>query len=234
MKNVALLLAICGLFFGCRRVPRLTDYRFPRDMNEYRAARTDSIVVVGSIRADVPVDQARKSRWEPDVKLQLHRMQIHIENVLRGSLHAGTTMPVYYFRLASSFTGPPPLGSWKGSDRNVFYIRPDAGVLRLACDGWNHCAFTVATGTHLNFKPDPKQPLDASLAEIYLTKGQGVSDADFADAVGRYGDSIPALYAVPKLRVLAASTNPDIHQAACYVLNSFKLPCGTTTSGTKP
>ena len=236
MKRLALLVAVSGLYLSCQQAPKLVDYRFPDGMAEHRSlVESAPIVIVGTIAADLPADHPTKSHWEPEVEFQLHRLQINVENVLRGELKSGATVPVYYFMFHSTIDGPPPLGHlWKLSDRKVFYIRRDAGVLRLACDGWNNCTFRVGTGAHPGFKPSPREPLDATFAEILLTRGTAVSDSEFADAVGRYGGTIPKQYALPKLRLLAASANPEIHQAACYVLkDTFKLPCETPAPPTK-
>ena len=242
MKCIALLLAVSGLYLGCQQAPKLTDYRFPLGMTDYRASvESAPIVIVGTIAEDRPAASPSKSHWEAQVEFQLHRLQLHVENVLRGGLKPDTTVPIYYFMFHSTIDGPPPLGHWKLGDRRIFYIRRDAGVLRLACDGWNYCTIPVVTGAHPGFKPNLREPLDAALAEIFLTKGKGVSDADFADAVGRYsqtipreGDSLARQYALPKLRLLAASTNPDIHRSACYELkDAFNLPCETPAPQTK-
>ena len=134
MKRFALLLVTSGLYVGCQQVPKLTDYRVTNDMSGYQSwVDSVPIVIVGTINEDLPVNRPVRSHWNPEVLLQLHRLRIHVENVLRGNVEPATVL-VYYFQIASSYEGNPPLGTWRGGKRNVFYIRPDAGVLRLACD----------------------------------------------------------------------------------------------------
>ena len=219
MIQIALAIAVSGLYVGCERVPNLIAYRVSRTMDESRAMQSAApILVVGTIGPDDPIGKREQSPWDPILWLQLHRMQIQVENSLRGSLKPKSTVSPYYFMVASSYEGPRPLGDWRMGKRRLFYIREDNGVLRLACDFSNHCAFTVGTGAHPDFKPKPNQPLDAVLADLYFTRGKGVSDLEFADAIPRYGTGMSRQYAVPKLQLLAASTNQDIHEAACYTL----------------
>ena len=223
-----------GLYLGCQQVPKLTDYRVTNGMTGYQAwVDSIPIVIVGTISVDVPVDRPVSSYWNPEVLLELHRLTVHVGNTLRGNLQAGTIL-VYYFKIASSYEGNPPLGSWLRGERNVFYIRRDAGVLRLACDLKNHCTFPIETGAHPDFRADPSQPLDAAFSELLLTKGIGVGDSDFAQAVDRNAQFIAKQYAVPKLRLLAANSDRDIHDTVCYALKtSFSLPCETQTPQSK-
>ena len=43
----------------------------------------------------------------------------------------------------------------------------------------------VTSGAHPHYKADPQKPLGYALADIFLTRGEGVTDAEFAAQVAR-------------------------------------------------
>ena len=225
------VLIICCSFAigaGCRSSPSLAFQRGTSSDAEYIAKVFSApIVVVGSIELDTLVRLTRQQH----VDLQLRQLRVRVENVLRGDLVPGTTT-VYYYTWAGAFDGPRPLGFWdmKGSGhrafRRILWLRRDSGVLRTACDGWDECTMPAESGTNLDYKPDPGMPLGYALADIFFTRGNGVTDAEFARQV-EWGapSTVPNAYLFEKLQRLAAREVPIVREAACKQLSYYRQKC---------
>src|ERR1017187_2112764 len=136
-------LAVClslAIDAGCRSSPRLVFQKGTSSDSEYlKQVFAAPIVVVGAIESDTLV---RGPIHADGVTIQLRKLKVRVENVLRGDVIPETTA-VYYFTWAGGFDGPKPLGFWavKGSNnpvyRRILWLRRDSGVLRTACDGWD-------------------------------------------------------------------------------------------------
>src|SRR5439155_7051989 len=103
------------------------------------------IVVVGVLTSDILMRRPIPKHSDPKYPLQLRKLTLRVENVLKGAA-IPETLPVYYFTWAGGFDGPRPLGLWKIGGRRILWLRRDAGVFRTACDGWDGCTEGVASG----------------------------------------------------------------------------------------
>src|SRR5690348_15088057 len=179
-----LLFFLSSLWLGCNRTPKLIDYPEYYDLRvkHPQTGLPPAIVIVGTIGEDTRVAAPLRSHWDPKLILQLRKVHINVENVLQGHL-TGRQLDAFYFTFAMNYTGPPTLGSWYQGKRRLLFLQRDSGVLRMACDGVASCARVVKTGYHPNLKADAGTPLATSLAELFLTKGKGISDSDFANAI---------------------------------------------------
>ena len=106
-------------------------------------------------------------------------------------------------------------------------------MLRTACDGWDECTMPAESGTHSNYTADPKKPLGYALADIFFTRGDGVTDAEFAKQV-EWGapSTVPEAYLFEKLQRLAATEVPVVQEAACKQLSDYPQKC--VEPGAKP
>jgi len=170
---------------------------------------------VGLVRSPVPM------RSEPAIPLQLRRLTVRVENVLKGA-PIPQTIEVYYFTFAGGFDGPRPLGFWRVGYRRILWLRRDSGVLRTACDGWDGCTDGVWSGAHPDYRPDPQKPLGYALVDFHLTRGKGpVNKIAFATEVfGQEPVGFPGLeeYAIEKLKHLALTEEDEIKSSACESL----------------
>jgi hypothetical protein len=126
---------------ACARTPRLTEY----DEQSNEQARAAPLVVVGVVDSDSSVGRTVPSRRNPNYPMQLHRINVRIENVLRGSL-SERNITVYYFGFAGGFDGPRPLGFALGPSRRVLWLRQDGESYGWpVTDGITAaCSYTVA------------------------------------------------------------------------------------------
>jgi hypothetical protein len=153
--------------------------------------------------------------------LQLHRVTVHVENVLRGAIPE-RTITVYYFTFANLNEGSRFLIFPRGPVRRILWLRTDAEVYRTACDCQN-CTVWVESGAHPSYRPDPNAPVDQIKLDLLLTRGEGpVNNHRFAEemdrAVGLAGmDS----YTIEKLRNLALTEPSEVKYTACRALWNY-------------
>lgn len=213
---LAAAFVLIGLDAGCSRVPRFTQY----DEQSNAQARSAPLVVVGVADSDVRIGRPVPSRHDPNYPMQLHRVKVKIENVLRGSISEQTIF-VYYFGFAGGFDGPRPLGFGGEPSRRILWLRRDSGALRMACDGWDYCTTFVRSGAHLGYKTDPAKTLDYALVDILLTRGEGeINNLQFANQIpwGLPTQGIIRGYVIEKLRQLALTESSDVKSSACELL----------------
>lgn len=185
------------------------------------------IVVVAVIQSDTLVHGPTAA----SERIQLRQLQVRVENVLRGK-DIPEAARIYYYTWAGAFNGPRPLGFWmmpghsRPINRRVFWLRREFGVLRTACDGWDECTMPANSGSHGNYKPDPTKPLGYALADIFFTKGDGVTDGAFADQV-EWGapSTVPEAYLLEKLQHLARTEPQMVRDAACKQLAYYRQEC---------
>jgi hypothetical protein len=177
------------------------------------------IVVVGVLSADTLVSRPMPMHSDPKYPLQLRRLTVHVENVLKGA-PLPDTITAYYFTWAGGSDGPRPLGYWRVGGRRVLWLRRDSGVLRTACDGWDGCTMGVESGAHRGYRPDPQKPLDYALADLLLSRGEGrINEVGFASEIS-WGVPDQGLqgYVIEKLRHLALAEHGEVKASACKLL----------------
>ena len=189
--------------------------------HERNAVESAPIVVVGVLASDTLISRPVPMHSDPKYPLQLRKLTMRVENVLKGA-PIPATIAVYYFTWAGGFDGPRPLGFWTVGGRRILWLRRDSGVLRTACDGSDGCTETVWSGAHPHFMPDSQKPFEYALVDLHLTRGEGiVNESGFATEVFREEpDQIPGLqaYAVQKQRHLALTEHGDVKSSACMAL----------------
>jgi hypothetical protein len=209
---LAILVCLVSLEVACGRLPRLTDRRAA----EPEEIRKSPAVVAALIWNDRPA--------RPGFELELRRLSVAIENVLKGDLRPGPA-DIYYYADRFDRDDPRPLGMWQTGDRRIFYLRPEGGVLHTACDGHDDCTIPLGTGSHAGFRPDPRRPVDYAIAELLLTRGDGVTDEQFARSIEHKVPARPVNFVIDRLQRLAAGSGP-VREAACKQLRYMDRTCG--------
>jgi hypothetical protein len=149
--------------------------------------REAPLVIVGEIQSDEAQGDDEASG------MQLRRLRVRVENVLRGKL-ADPAITVYYFKFGGGFIGPRPLGVWDGrSLRRVFWLEQDAGVYRTSCDGFDSCTLAIYSGSHPGYRPQKGATVEDSVVDLQLTRGESGVDEPWYKAVACGGlASLPA------------------------------------------
>lgn len=210
---------------GCNTVPKLVEYPPSHEPGDYQRAMSAPIILVGRLVHDSAVEHKfRPSRWDQGLNVNLWRVTVHVENVLRGGV-SPDEIDVYYFRY-NFVSGPARVGTWQMGDRKIFFLRRDSGVLRTACDGWSSCVIPLLTGFHPGFRTDPDKPIAYSIVDLLLTRGQGCGDKQMIEAISKTGAYLFSMeYTIQRLRQLAMAEGPEIRRQACETLASLGYPC---------
>jgi hypothetical protein len=221
-SSIAAALTTTFLLARCAAVPKLMPYYLQKP---YENVFNAPIVIVGVLLSDTPVRPPIPSQRNGGYPLQLRKLSVRVENVLRGNVNTGTAV-VYYFALAGPIDGPIPLGQWQAGDRKILWLRFDSGVFRTACDGHDSCTMPVTSGAHPHYQPDPNKPLGYALADIFFTRGEGTTDGQFARGV-EWGapSTVPESYLFEKLQQLAGTEVQVVRTAACKQLSYYRQNC---------
>jgi hypothetical protein len=205
-----LLLALLVLEASCTGVPQLRPYD-EHTNNGWPAA---ALVVVGVAEGDELVGRPAPAEHP----LQLHKVTVHVENVLKGAIPENTII-VYYFTFANLNEGWRFLIFHQEPTRRVLWLRKDGGLYRTACD-WQNCTVRIESGAHPGYRPDPNASMDQTLTDLSLTRGDGlVDDHRFAQEMGHIvGRAGLDGYTIEKLRHLALTDSSEVKYAACKEL----------------
>ena len=213
-----LLLAGCG-----GGPPSLSVHTEP----ENEKCRAAPLVIVGAIESDEDATQGRTA------DMQLRRMRIRMENVLRGKALLGglteSSIDVYYFKFGSGYTGPKPLGTWdEQSMRRVFWLEQTAGVYRTSCDGRDDCTIGIYSGGHPDYRIDPAKTVEHAITDLSLTRGKrDANDKWFASSIENSvppNDSVRD-YFIEKLKALSETERGPVREAACKLLVRYASAC---------
>jgi hypothetical protein len=179
------------------------------------------IVVVGVLTSDILVRRPIPMHSSPHYPLQLRRLTLRVENVLKGA-PVPEIISVYYFTWAGGFDGPRPLGFWRVGGRRILWLRMDVGVFRTVCDGWDGCTEGVASGAHPRYRRDPRKPLEYAFVDSRFTRGEGtIDETGFATELDwEAPDQVTGLqaYSIDKLRHLALTEGGEVKSSACRAL----------------
>lgn len=193
-----------------------------RQYDEATNEQADSapLVVVGLAEDDQRIGPTTPQRGNPGYPMQLHRVTVHIENVLRGEV-SQRTIPVYYFAYAGGYDGPAPLIFGREPSRRILWLRKDQGRYRIACDGSN-CTMPIMSGAHPQFQMSPGYPIERAVTDLLLTRGEDtVDDHEFARQIERGAPDRSDGYVIDKLRHLAITESSEVKYAACRGLWAY-------------
>ncbi len=232
---VLLFAASSLLNISCERIPELVDYQ----NGGYRVdLESAPVIVVGTIAGHACLGQPHRSHWHPDQSMQLCRVTVRLENVLRGKV-SGTVVPIYYL-IGTRQMGHARMGMvgrgghWQIGDRAIFFLQWDSGVLRTVYDTWAAATPPVLSGSHANYKPMPGESISHQIIDILLDRGQGCGEGQWAQAI--LGSTARATifdltYTIQKLRQIAATYTPQARQAALGELDDLSNSQGNLRQG---
>lgn len=223
-----LLLALLVLGSCCGRAPRLRPYEARTNEQGWSAP----LIVVGLADGDEKIGQPVPRPGKPGDPWQLHRVTIHVENVLKGAVPEHR-ITVYYFTYVNLNSGSTPLIFFRRAERRLVTLRKDGGVYRTTSDGGN-CTIPILSGAHPGYRPGPSTSPIQALIDLALTKGTGpVDDHQFANGIGR-AVGWPGLegYTIEKLGELALAESAEVKYTACRELwNYSQREIGDTLRG---
>jgi hypothetical protein len=176
LKNLLTALAL-SLALGCAGSSKLrdrfrkTDCRLPFEERLRLEARAPIIVCGRVLRADA-VGQPHTSPGDRRIKTQLTRIEIELEEVIRGNV-PDDPLVFYYFTYSADNDrdlGVPRYIPEPGQ-RRIYFLMRDAGVYRSVGDVTDF-TLKMPSGIHRRDFCRGKEP-GACMAEMLLTPGEG-------------------------------------------------------------
>jgi len=237
-RGLVALVSVPLILLGCNGVRQLRPSNRQNPTPPSMHLASIPIIVVGRILANEDIGSARKED-EFSAPIQLCRVTIQIENILRGRIAKGRTAVYYFTEVGSTGASPrlgmsPYAGSWHLGDRMIFFLRRDAGVLRTTCDFRDYCVVQVFSGAHPGFKATPDKSLAENIVDLLLTRGADSSNRQMIKAItkSRVLDFSEG-YALRKIEQLVLGGPQEVTNAACDLLSAYKRPCATETGPPK-
>ncbi len=138
------------------------------------------IILIGTVSDVRPLVSARPAAREPDVLLDLVTIEVSIEHVLKGKLRGDrvSVLGFVYSSMNKRTLGLPPFSPAPG-ERRLFFLREEAGHLRLFRDVFEAYYVRIYSGAHAGIDrtalTKPQQ-----LAWLLLTPGSNFLAESFA------------------------------------------------------
>lgn len=170
------------IIIGCTRAPDLPDlFQMSGRGKSFDVELAAPVVVVGFVERSDEVGRPRRSRADPRLGVQLTRVRIQVEQVLRGAVAQGALTFYYYAYSPSGEVGPPGgarLYRTYAGARYVFFLQTSPGGYRSVGDVTDY-AFRVLSGRHGEDFCRGKS-VGCCIAEILLVPGEGYDAQAFA------------------------------------------------------
>jgi hypothetical protein len=225
LKAATLALVVLPILVtSCQQPPHLVEYARYAPMN----VDTVPVVIVGKIIDQIDIGPPHPARFDREQPMQLRRVNVRIENVLRGDIQP-KTVSVYYFislraggHLLMGMSGHG--GHWHVGDHLIWFLRWDSGVLRTMLDTWAQTTVTVLSGSHPNYRPVANESLAHQIIDIMLDPGKQCDSDQWALAIldsSMRASSFDLPYTVAKLRQIAMTFRPVASEAALGELQAF-------------
>lgn len=185
------------------------------------------VILVGRILASKRIGSPQTSIWDGETPYQQYRASVAVENVLKGSVPLREVEIYFLVNLRSG--GHKALGTikdggaWRIGDREMFFLQLDSGRLRTICDSFAYnCVEPVLSGSHASIQGHTA--VGDMIADIFLTRGKGASDAQMIEAMDRATSisfHFAPSYSMKKLEEMSQTETPPVRQAACEYLRAY-------------
>lgn len=169
------------LVVGCSEQPALSDLFRPSDYQDppgkdLTYVLRAPIVVLGMVTTVRAVGEPKPARERPSVFVQLTRITIQTEMILKGGLQEGS-LSFYYFRSPAALGGAPGYSPAEGQ-RRLFFLEQSNGIYRSVGDVTDY-TLAVRSGFH-----EPafctSESVGCCIAKLLMVPGRGCDSVDFA------------------------------------------------------
>jgi hypothetical protein len=183
-----------------------------------RINRAD-LIVVGVVEAEQTVRAGRRNPMRDSMPLQLMRVTIRVEGLVKGT-HSGERLDFLYYRTTGAWDGPAPNLLAPG-ERGVFYLIREGNLLRATNDVYSSHT-EIGTGRHDVLPEVSDIGVRETIARVLLMPGDGVDVARYVESL--YVERAHAIVIVGKsrtadlLRSLLDNSDTRIRGRACILL----------------
>ena len=167
---IALMFACgCGPNPGIQERLRQSDYQMPY-AERLRFDSSAPLVVLGRVLSVTNVGRPHPSHVDPLIEVQLTRIWIDIEEVIKGNAETGPAAFYYYAVSSTKELIPPHIYLPVVGGHRIFFLDRVGATLRSVGDVFDH-TLRVFTGTHPQGFCRSKEPR-CCIADILLTPGR--------------------------------------------------------------
>lgn len=175
-----LIAAIC-FCTGCQRAAQMAP--LPPHFTAFAPGRVP-VILVGEALQDAQTAAApQRSEWDGR-PVQLWKVRVRVEQVLQGDMPSKEADIFYFADMGTFESSDRPLrGGIYAGHSEIFFLQSDRGRFRTVCDGWRNCVLWVRTGSHFNFKIDPRLSIEDLIVRLLLSRGDHTTDKQMADSI---------------------------------------------------
>jgi hypothetical protein len=202
---------------SCAPTPRLIPYPHPLGIVD-RAERS-SLVLVGVVQSETTVRGGRYAEGPDSMPLELRRVGVHVEGIIKGQ-YEDRDLSFVYYHATGPWDGPAPNLLVPG-ERAIFYLISDSGTLRATNDAYSSHT-EIVTGRHETQPATESDRVREMIARLLLLPGDGVDIGKYVASL--YVERAAALEVVSEaqtadlLRLLLRNSNGQIRGRACILL----------------
>jgi hypothetical protein len=224
---------------GCRAPTQVDyyDFDFQKAPDVRQLIWRSPVIVVGTVASSSIIRAGVPARRQPELLLDHVRVEVDVENVLRGEIDRGRRV-IEFFTISAKnqggWTGPAPL-TIRAAERRMFFLTKDAGVYRSIGDGRNDYVLYVWSGRHEDVRRDESMAalysvpfrrdtvVGNAIAEILLNLGEGYDGSGMTSSLS-WDTHLSSVLTTRKktaarLHVLAANDGePRVGAKACLIL----------------
>ncbi|HWZ31370.1 MAG TPA: hypothetical protein VNX18_08560 [Bryobacteraceae bacterium] len=178
--KVAAIILLAGLS-ACRTRDffTLADYRLPFD-ERLRLELAAPIIILGRVLQVTDVGRPQKSYGDPRILVQLTRMRVDVEEIVKGRVDANPTdFYVFTYSLQNTIDLGVPRYIPNIGQHRIYFLKYLNGVYRNVGDVTNY-NLRVTSGQHPKGFCAGKAP-GRCIAELLLTPAKGLDASEFAD-----------------------------------------------------
>jgi len=230
--RVCTIVAVCAglLLAACReQMPRIADdfdLKAARCTPPVRCYLQAPIILVGTVTGVRQVASTRPAMHAPQALLDPVEIRVEVEQVVKGDAGVGTAS-VFGFLYSSKNTrylGLPAFQPAPGQ-RRLFFLRREAGVLRLFRDVMENYYVVLYNGRHPTSGEAQQTEAGKRLARLLLTLGANPIPDGFASNLVHYvyiaQESAGAEYTLELLSPLTVDKDPLIRKEALEIRQAY-------------
>jgi len=228
MTLLIVLRLICVIFLvACRPPPSCRTIRGVGPLDSFshtrRLIKEAPIVVVASIHSSSPVGQSFVLGDSRAYPVQLQRISVSVENVLRGSISTGSTeIFCFSYKQGSATIDGKNIEYGGASGRRVYFLDRDRNELRCFVDVYES-SIPVYTGRHSIAEQQPAN-IEDIIAAMLLTIGEGpdvskLSHSGMMDGVHLSNQIVGRTPTIRLLKPLSNHANEEVRRQACLALS---------------
>ena len=153
----------------CQDWPAIRYYRAGTPEPVSTVVATATTVVVGTFQAAERIGTERGVFRVNNVlnDAVLWRVQILVENTLRGAARTGQTIDFAYFSGEAA-----EMSEGKAGTRMLLLLREEEGIFRMAADD-RDCLFSIETGKHTRYHVDRSRAIEDIIMDFVVIPGEG-------------------------------------------------------------